>query len=44
MELLGSNIKKFQETETIKKIPYISVNENPKKDSYILQNGTFSPS
>ena len=31
MELLVSNIKKFQETETPKKNPYISGNGNPKK-------------
>ena len=41
MELLGSNIKKIQETETPKKIIYISGNRNPKKASYILGNGTF---
>ena len=29
MELLGSNIKKFYETETPKKGPYISGNGNP---------------
>ena len=31
MELLSSNIKKVQETETPKGIPYISGNGNPKK-------------
>ena len=41
MELLGSNIKKIQETATPKKIIYISGNRNPKKASYILGNGTF---
>ena len=41
MELSGSNIKKFQERETPKKIPYISGNGNPKKPSYISGNGTF---
>ena len=41
MELLGSNIKKIQETETPKKIIYISGNRNPKKASYILGDGTF---
>ena len=43
MELLGSNPKKFQETETPKKIPYISGNRNTKKTSYISGNGTFQP-
>ena len=47
MELSRSNFKNFlhflvfQETETPKKIPYISGNENPKKASYISRNGTF---
>ena len=41
MELLSSNIKNFQETETPKNIPYISGNGNPKKASYILEIGTF---
>ena len=41
MELLSSNIKKLQETETPKKIPYITGNENPRKASYIPGNGTF---
>ena len=41
MELLGSNIKKFQETETTKKIPYISGNRNPRKAFYILGNETL---
>ena len=41
MELFSSNIKKFQKTETLKKIPYISRNGNPKIASYILGNGTF---
>ena len=31
MELSGSNIKIFRETETPKKTPYISGIENPKK-------------
>ena len=30
MDFLGSNIKKFKETETPKKIPYISENGSPK--------------
>ena len=41
MELLSSNIKKIQETETPKKNPYISGNVNPNKVSYISGNGTF---
>ena len=42
MELLSSNIKNFQETETPKKKnSYISGNRNPKKAFYILGNGTF---
>ena len=40
MELFSSNIKKFQETENSKKIPYISRNENPKK-LFIFQEVTF---
>ena len=43
MELLSSNIKKNQETETPKKIPYISGEGNPKKAFYILGNRTFQP-
>ena len=43
MESLSSNIKKIQETETPKKIPYISKNGNPKKASYIPGKGTFQP-
>ena len=31
----------FYETETPRKIPHISGNENPKKTSYISGNGTF---
>ena len=34
MELSSSNIKKFQETETLKKITYISGNGNH-KNTYI---------
>ena len=41
MELRGTNIKKVQEMETPKKIPYVSGNENPKKVSYISGNRTF---
>ena len=41
MKILGSNIKKFQEMETPKKIIYISGNGNSKKDSYISGNETF---
>ena len=41
MELLSSKIKKIQEIETLKKIPYISGNGNPKRASYISGNGTF---
>ena len=41
MELLGSNIKMIQETETPQKFPYISGNGNPKKVSFISGNGTF---
>ena len=41
MDLLGSSIKKFQETETPKKTPYISGNRKPKKASDISGNGTF---
>ena len=41
MELSGSNINKFQETETPKKNPYISGNGKPKKDFYILGNANF---
>ena len=41
MELNGSNIKKFQETETPKKIPYISGNGNHTKAFYLLGNTTF---
>ena len=41
MELFIFNIKRFQETETPKKIPYISGSGNPKKVSYISGNGTF---
>ena len=41
MELFSPNIKKFQKTETPKKIPYISGNRNPKKASYCSGNGTF---
>ena len=41
MELFSSNIKKFQEMETTKKTPYISGNGNPKKTSFISENGTF---
>ena len=43
MELYSFNIKKIQETETTKKIPYISRNGNPKRASYISGNGTFQP-
>ena len=45
MQFLGSNIRKFQETETPKKNPYTSGNGNPRKASYISGNGTlpFSP-
>ena len=38
MELFSSNIKRFQETETPKKLSYISVNRSPRK---ISGNGTF---
>ena len=41
MDLLGSSIEKFQETETPKKIPYVSGNRKPKKASDISGNGTF---
>ena len=41
IELLTSNIKKLQGTETRKKIHYISGNGNSKKASYILGKGTF---
>ena len=43
MELLGSNIKKFQEMETPKKNPYISGIGNPKKASYFWEMELFSP-
>ena len=36
-------LKKNQETETPKKIPYISGEGNPKKAFYILGNRTFQP-
>ena len=48
MEFSRSNFKNFlhflvfQETETPKKIPYISGNENPKKASYIQEMELFS--
>ena len=35
MELLSSNIKKIQEKETSKKIPYVSGNENPKTENFL---------
>ena len=41
MELLSSNNKKSQETETPRKIPFISGNGNTKKASYISGIGTF---
>ena len=41
MDFLGSNIAKFKETETLKKIPYISENRSPKQASYISGNRTF---
>ena len=41
MELLSFNIKKIEETVTLKKIPDISGNGNPKKASYISTNGSF---
>ena len=41
MELLSSNINKFQETKTPPKSPYISRNGNLKKASYISGNGTI---
>ena len=43
MELLSSNIKKNQETETPKKFPYISREGNLKKAFYILGNRIFQP-
>ena len=42
MELLGSNIKKFQETETPKKILYISGNGNPEKSFLSFGKWNFS--
>ena len=39
--LLALILKKFQETETPKKLAYISGNGNLKKASYISRNGTF---
>ena len=33
MEIFTSNIKKFQETETPKEIPYISENGNPETET-----------
>ena len=36
-------LKNFQETKTLKKIPYISGNGNPKKVSYISEMELFSP-
>ena len=41
MELLSSSIKKIQETETPKKIPFISGNGNSRKVFYISGNRTF---
>ena len=43
MELLGSNIKKFQEMETPKKNPYISGIGNPKKASYFWEMEQSTP-
>ena len=43
MELVSSNIKNNQETETPKKSTYISGNGNPKQASYILGNRYFQP-
>ena len=41
MELLGSNIKKFQETETPKKFFIFQETETLRKASYLSGNGTF---
>ena len=43
MEPLSSNIKKIQEAETPKKIPYISGKGKGKKASYISGNEPLSP-
>ena len=43
MELFGSNIKKFQETETPKKILFISVTGTLKKLLIFWEMEPFSP-
>ena len=41
--LIFKNFLYFRKRKPWKKIPYISGNRNPKKDYYILGNGTFQP-
>ena len=44
MQLSSSNVKKFNETETPKKIPYVSGSGNPKKLLIFWEMELFSPS